>query len=303
MGWMMDPKCEGTFCRQLTRYLPQIIVVAMACWSAGCGTRVVSVSATPSNWRQEQPFSAAHWKKFPAPQPGEIDQSLTLYGTYYFTPVHQYTASGIPVLDRAGAALGPRLSKTAFCEAGDEGAFRAPVSQNGRAATFNIAGVAGDAESQADCTRVFAAKLEGYARGLETRNWPSIVAGFQRARYRATDAPYGNANTRWWLVPWRTLATDNMKIPPGTVLFIPQAVGVRVLLPSGDTVRHDGYFFAADSGSDIRDSHIDFFTGLLNPETHIAFIPGIDGRNNTFTVHVVTRGDITAYFKGLHHME
>ncbi len=65
------------------------------------------------------------------------------------------------------------------------------------------------------------------------------------------------------MIPYRTIAVDKTKIPIGTLIFIPNAVGIEILLPDGSKSIHDGYFFAADVGGDIKLNHIDVFTGLL----------------------------------------
>ncbi|MDA9493697.1 hypothetical protein XI08_32495 [Bradyrhizobium sp. CCBAU 11361] len=197
--------------------------------------------------------------------------------------------------------MGPRLSVADFCNAADEGAFRARPSPSAAYSSYTIAGAVLASDAQTDCTTMFRSKLNLYEQGRVSENWPAIVAAFERTRYRQTMAPYGNGKGQRWLVPWRTVATYNPQITQGTVLYIPHLRGVRVKLPSGQTVRHDGYFFAADSGSGIKSDHIDFFTGLISPRPNL--LPGVDGREKQFAAYVVKNPALTAHMKGLHRMD
>ena len=74
---------------------------------------------------------------------------------------------------------------------------------------------------------------------------------------------YGQGVQNLNLVPYRTIAVDPNTIPYGTVLFIPYAVGSTYII-NKDTLTHDGYFFAGDTGSKIKENHIDTFTGFEN---------------------------------------
>lgn len=59
------------------------------------------------------------------------------------------------------------------------------------------------------------------------------------------------------VIPMRTAAVDGVKVPRHTILFIPQTVGMR--MPDGS--RHDGYWYATDTGGAIHEGRIDLFTG------------------------------------------
>ncbi len=59
------------------------------------------------------------------------------------------------------------------------------------------------------------------------------------------------------VVPLRTVAIDPRLVPKRTVLFIPQTVGLPV--PGGG--KHDGYWYASDTGGGIKGAMIDLFTG------------------------------------------
>src|SRR5271154_2339633 len=57
--------------------------------------------------------------------------------------------------------------------------------------------------------------------------------------------------------PLRTVAIDRALISRGAILFIKETVGM--LLPGGG--RHDGYWYASDTGSAIKGDRIDLFAG------------------------------------------
>jgi 3D (Asp-Asp-Asp) domain-containing protein len=57
--------------------------------------------------------------------------------------------------------------------------------------------------------------------------------------------------------PMRTVAIDRALITRGAILFIKETVGM--LLPGGG--KHDGYWYASDTGGAIKGARIDLFTG------------------------------------------
>ena len=59
------------------------------------------------------------------------------------------------------------------------------------------------------------------------------------------------------VVPMRTAAVDGVKVPRHSLLFIKETVG----LPMPDGRRHDGYWYASDTGGAIHEGRIDLFTG------------------------------------------
>ena len=59
------------------------------------------------------------------------------------------------------------------------------------------------------------------------------------------------------VVPMRTAAVDGVKVPRHSLLFIKETVGLR--MPDGS--RHDGYWYASDTGGAIHAGRIDLFTG------------------------------------------
>ena len=59
------------------------------------------------------------------------------------------------------------------------------------------------------------------------------------------------------VVPMRTAAVDGVDVPRRTLLFIKETVGM--IMPDGR--RHDGYWYASDSGGAIHKGRIDLYTG------------------------------------------
>jgi 3D (Asp-Asp-Asp) domain-containing protein len=59
------------------------------------------------------------------------------------------------------------------------------------------------------------------------------------------------------VVPMRTAAVDGVKVPRHSLLFIKETVG----LPMPDGRKHDGYWYASDTGGAIHSGRIDLFTG------------------------------------------
>jgi 3D (Asp-Asp-Asp) domain-containing protein len=98
-------------------------------------------------------------------------------------------------------------------------------------------------------------------------------------------------------VPYRSIAIDRSDIPIGTVIFIPAARGVKVILPSGEIAVHDGYFFAADVGGTIKDDRIDVFiaTADTNP---FPFIKSMS--TGTFESFIITSDSIIEKLKKSH---
>ncbi|MBC6981100.1 3D domain-containing protein [Caulobacter sp. 17J80-11] len=58
-------------------------------------------------------------------------------------------------------------------------------------------------------------------------------------------------------VAMRTVAVDPTMIPRRTILFIAETVGMT--MPDGS--KHDGYWYASDTGGAIKGNRIDLFTG------------------------------------------
>jgi len=59
------------------------------------------------------------------------------------------------------------------------------------------------------------------------------------------------------VIPMRTAAVDGVKVPRHSILYIKETDGLK--LPDGS--RHDGFWYASDTGGAIHEGRIDLFTG------------------------------------------
>jgi 3D (Asp-Asp-Asp) domain-containing protein len=116
-----------------------------------------------------------------------------------------------------------------------------------------IAGASGEAAAGSKSTRVgeigsLASQAENAVRGWKLRATLYHAGG-------------GGATGRDSLgcqpVAMRTVATDPKVIPRRTKLFIAETVGMR--MPNGE--RHDGIWYASDTGGAVKGSKIDLYTG------------------------------------------
>lgn len=207
---------------------------------------------------------------------------VTLWATYYSIHQARRVANGQPLLNLQGQPLGPMLSSQDWCHAALEGTVQI-MEPGGRATLYNFAG-RGD-NPQVDCSPFF--------NSLSS----STLERVNRVRFAPVRNSYGQGTKGYRLVPYRTIAVDRSQIPIGSVIYIPEARGKVVTLPSGDRVIHDGFFFAADVGSGIQGNHIDVFIGtaMQNP------FPFITSRSSgTFRAFLIQDADITQALFALH---
>jgi len=180
------------------------------------------------------------------PGHGEMKKSLRLWATYYHVHGTKSVENGYSLLTPRGEHLGASLSRRDWCYAALQGTIRVE-SDSEPARVFNFAGR--HASAQVDCS--------GYFSSLSDH----LVKKIGRARFGPAIGPFGDGVQGRVLVPYRSIAVDRRHIPYGSVVYIPEARGVKITLPSGQVVAHDGYFLAADTGSAIKQGHIDVFTG------------------------------------------
>lgn len=207
---------------------------------------------------------------------------VTLWATYYSIHRAQAVANGQPLLDLRGQPLGPRLSREDWCHAALEGTVQI-MEFGGRTSVYNFAGRGNT--PQTDCSPFFSSLSS------------STLERVNRVRFALAKNSYGQGTDGYRLVPYRTIAVDRTQIPIGSVIYIPEARGKIVTLPSGDRVFHDGFFFAADVGSGIKGNHIDIFIGtsMKNP------FPFITSRSTgTFRAFLIQDADIRQALFALH---
>ncbi|MBF2027539.1 MAG: DUF3747 domain-containing protein [Oscillatoriales cyanobacterium C42_A2020_001] len=215
------------------------------------------------------PRFVANTDTFNLPQPNNatLAQLPSLWATYYYTHQAQAAASGYPLLDLTGNNLGVTLSQRDWCAAALEGSVQVANGQQ-ILGTFNFAG-RGDT-AQVDC-------FPFYPR---LKSLPAT----NRVRFKLSNTPYGEGVGGNQLVPYRTIAVDKTMIPIGSVVYIPEARGTVVTLPSGQQAVHDGYFYAADVGAAVKENHIDVYLGVAerSPFRFVQSTPSA-----TFTAYLI----------------
>ena len=217
---------------------------------------------------------------FNFPEPQNLSNAKTFWATHYFVPVVNSVSNGEPLLDAGGNKLGPILSKLDWCKAALEGTITVK-DDNRVATTYNFAARA--ATLQVNCSHI---------RDEEIRR------KIGRNRFALSKGKYGEGVQSMILVPYRTIAVDPSVISFGSVVYIPEARGKEIVLPSGQKVKHDGYFYAADAGSGIKRNHIDVFCGLFEGNCFPNFIKSKE--TGTFRAFLINNDEIKSILKKEH---
>lgn len=208
---------------------------------------------------------------FNTPTNSDLIKNHTLWATYYYLLVADAIEDGVALRNLQGDELGPKVSKKNWCLGALEGSIL--VWDNGVATTYNYAGTSNN--YQVDCSPYF-------------DHTPS-----HRVKFRLANHPFGDGVKNYPLIPYRTIAVDPRVIPYGSVVYIPEARGVKLTLPDGTKVTHDGYFFAGDTGGLIKNTHIDVFYG---PNTKNPFDFVKSRESGTFKAYIVDPGHEAALF-------
>lgn len=213
---------------------------------------------------------------FREPSLNDLSAKLTLWATHYYLPELNEGSGKYPLRDMNSMELGPHVTLREWCDSAMEGSVRI-MFKNGDAKTYNYAGIS--SASAVDCSSIFRIDVS-------------------KTKFREAYGPYGDGIENFILAPYRTLATDNTKIIPGTVLYVPDARGAKITLSNGRLIIHDGYFFAGDKGGAIKDNHVDVYVG-----THKSapFFPWIkSNQTKTFNAYVVEDRKIISELNELH---
>ncbi len=194
---------------------------------------------------------------------------LSLWSTYYYVHEAVYDGNGVALNDANGRPTGVKLANCDWCDAAIEGTVRT-TDKNGKAVTLNYATTSSTEQCDCDLT------CRKYA------NFKNKKIGY--TLWAPARGEFGDGVSGYKLVPFRTIAVDKKFIPIGSLIFVPQAVGVEITLPNGARSKHDGYFFAADVGGGIKADHIDIFFGLKtkNPFPFVQSKP--EGRFDAYLV-------------------
>ena len=207
----------------------------------------------------------------PAPAPDAM-KSQQLWATHYFVHAALSVPNGVPFRDKSGKAISDGVPPRDWCLAAIEGTVHAGLSGEPRTLNYGGAG----AKVQVDCASVL--KINPL-----TKPW---ITSTGKSYFTKAIGTYGDGVAGYRLVPFRTVAVDRKTFPYGTAIFIPKARGVEIELPSGATAKHDGYFFAGDTGGAIKGSQIDIFCGITNKNCLPQFVKSDEGAK--FEAVVVT---------------
>lgn len=222
--------------------------------------------------------------EFSIPKPAEADDSLALWATHYYVHSAPAVSTGIAFTSRAGVPVSDTVSPRDWCLGAIEGTVR--VTFNGEPRTLNFAGVG--TKSHVDCAAVL--------RQSTLKNpWIGAVG---KTYFAQAKGAYGDGVRGFRLVPFRTVAVDKQTIPFGSVIYISAARDVEVVLPSGETVKHDGYFFAGDTGGAIKGEHIDVFCGITNKNCLPAVVK--NSKESTFKATIVRDPHIVKLLTDMH---
>jgi 3D (Asp-Asp-Asp) domain-containing protein len=222
--------------------------------------------------------------RFALPSPTETGAPRSLWATYYHVYPATETADGAPLLDMSGKQLTGNLAPRDWCLGAVEGTIN--VTNAAGTVTYNYAGRADTA--QLDCAKIL---------GLDPNKtrWANALG---KSRYRLANGPYGDGIQDYRLVPFRSIAVDPTLLPFGSVIFVPAAKGTPLVLPSGEAIIHDGYFFAADKGGAIKGTHIDVFCGLQSTNCFPQFVSNT--KDKPFEAFVVDGAKIIERLRQAH---
>jgi 3D (Asp-Asp-Asp) domain-containing protein len=194
------------------------------------------------------PAIGASQEDFSLPPPPDTQGAgLDLWATNYYVHSARELASGMPLRDKRGNALTGGLSPRDWCLGAIEGTIQ--VISGSTRKTLNYAGTGRTVE--VDCAAVL--KIDP-----KRKPWIRSVG---KSVFAPAKGPFGDGVAGFVLVPFRTVAVDPARIPFGTALYVPSARGAEITVAPGLTIKHDGYFFAADTGGAIKGQHIDVFCG------------------------------------------
>jgi 3D (Asp-Asp-Asp) domain-containing protein len=221
---------------------------------------------------------------FLIPPPEKITSTQKLWATYYFVHAAQSTVDGLPFRDKAGAIISDKVHAKDWCSAAIEGTVR--VGFNGKEQTLNYNGIG--SKTNIDCASVL--KINP-----KKKPWINSIG---KSYFTKAKGSYGDGVNNYHLIPFRTIAVDQNKFAYGSVIFIPQAQGLEIKLPAGETLKHDGYFFAADTGGAIKGSHIDVFCGTSKINCFPEFVKS--DKKSKFDAVLIRSTEITRYLEEKH---
>lgn len=212
-------------------------------------------------------------------------RKLSLWAThYYLYPAMPATPGGIPFRDRNGTPLSDPVSPLNWCRGAIEGSIR--TTKDGQLRTINFAGTKPD--SQLDCAQVLS---------INPSQKPWIIST-GKSYFAPAIGSWGDGVNGFRLVPFRSAAVDKSSIPFGSVIFIPSLRGQRLQLPTGQSIVHDGFLFAADTGGAIKGNHIDIFCGATVKNCMPSIIKSDPSKG--FDAFIINSSELSSQLRKLH---
>jgi 3D (Asp-Asp-Asp) domain-containing protein len=155
---------------------------------------------------------------------------------------------------RIAAAIFAALCAFAYPAMGEPVAYNDVLSQEAVSETLNTAnGSSGDDAATGEQGAQIALDAEQAELMAGDPDWSAHASLYHAGGGGAT----GNDSLGCRPVAMRTVAVDPRVIPRRTRLFIRETVGM--LMPDGS--RHDGYWYASDTGGSIKGQRVDLYTG------------------------------------------
>lgn len=216
---------------------------------------------------------------YPEPKDLSKHRQVELWGTFYHTKLAQNAKDGFALLDAHNKPIGPKLAHEDWCKAALEGAV-AIAMPDGKRIIVNVRDAEGP--SQVNCDRYFPHLNERARWGMRHTRFFKVTSPTVKYGYGVDDMP---------LLAFRTVAVDRRQIPVPyrSLLYIPDLRGRALTLEDGTAFTHDGYVFAADTGSNVHGNHIDFYTGFVNSNP---FPDLAGGEKHRFKAYLVREGPI-----------
>ncbi|WP_196893287.1 3D domain-containing protein [Aureivirga marina] len=206
--------------------------------------------------------------------------TLELWATYYYIPTLKHSETGVDLLNKKEKKTGLKLNLCDWCKANIEGTVY--IEKEGKIHVLNYSGRS--TRIQKDCR-----DCEKYKNYNSYEKTGKVLWEFSSG--------FGKGVQNFHLKPFKSIAVDNSLIPYGSVLFIPKAENTIYIDENGKEQIHDGYFFAADTGSKIKGNHIDVFLGNteINPFSFIK-----SNEKGTFKAFIILDENIIKALKEMH---
>ncbi len=206
---------------------------------------------------------------------------LNLWSTYYYVPTLVNADNGLALLDKNEEPTGFHLNICEWCKAAIEGTVA--IKKNEEIYVLNYAGRSKNLQN--DCRNC--EKYQSYD-GYEKTG---------KVLWAPTEAQFGLGVKGYHLIPYKTIAVDPNVIPYGSVIYVPEAEGVAYKNSNGEITKHNGLFFAGDTGSKIIGNHIDVFIGY---DTTHSFSFITSKASDVFTAFLVKNTDIISSLEKQH---